>query len=104
MSFARFPAFVLFLCLTCSFARAADINVVEAGAVPNSDSDCTAIFQKCLDECGDSGGGTVYVPTGRYRIEGNLRVPSAVVLQGTFVAPPNATGARIGPPRLLRQG
>ncbi len=65
-------------------------NVVELGAVPNEDADCTAVFQQALDAAGQAGGGIVDVPAGRFRINGTLTVPSGVTLQGTYRVPPTA--------------
>lgn len=68
-------------------------NVVSAGAVGDGQTDCTAAFQKALDEAHQAGGGVVEVPAGRYRINGTVRVPAHVTLQGVFRSAPN-------PPRL----
>lgn len=63
-------------------------NVVEAGAVADGETDCTQVFQRCLDEAGEAGGGVVEVPAGRYAIRGNLKIPANVTLQGTYRMPP----------------
>jgi hypothetical protein len=63
-------------------------NVAEAGAVGDGKTDNTAVFQQLLDEAGRSGGGIVEVPAGRYRIQGTLRIPAGVTLQGTYRVPP----------------
>ena len=65
-------------------------NVVDFGAAPNVEGDCTASFQKALDAAGQAGGGIVEVPAGRFRIQGNLTIPSGVTLQGTYRVPPTA--------------
>lgn len=67
-------------------------NVVAAGAVADGQTDCTPAFQKTLDEAGRAGGGVVEVPAGRYRINGNLRVPAHVTLEGVFRSAPNPAG------------
>lgn len=64
-------------------------NVSTVGAVADGRTDYTAAFQKALDEAGRAGGGVVEVPAGRYRINGNLRVPAHVTLQGVFRSAPN---------------
>ncbi|HEV57341.1 MAG TPA: hypothetical protein ENN87_07565 [Phycisphaerales bacterium] len=66
----------------------ADWDVVDAGAVADGKTDCTAAFQKALDEAGAAGGGIVHVPAGRFAVRGNLVVPGGVTLSGTFTAPP----------------
>ena len=49
-------------------------------------SDCTATFQEALDMLGNKGGGTVFVPEGRYRLDGTLYVPGNVTLRGRWRA------------------
>ncbi len=63
-------------------------NVVEAGAAADGRADCTAVFQKLIDEAGKAGGGVVSVPAGRFRIEGNLSIAANVTLQGVYRVPP----------------
>lgn len=63
---------------------------MEAGAVGDGQSDCTAIFQKLLDEAGQAQGGVVEVPAGRYRIDGHLSIPANVTLQGIYRVPPTS--------------
>lgn len=59
-------------------------NVLDAGAVADGVTDCTEAFQKALDEAAKAGGGVVHVPAGTYAIKGNLSIPAAVTLQGTY--------------------
>ncbi|MHB8972744.1 MAG: glycosyl hydrolase family 28-related protein [Pirellulaceae bacterium] len=73
-------------------------NVVELGAVPNADTDCTAIFQQALDAAGQAGGGIVEAPAGRFRINGTLTIPSGVTLQGTYRVPPTADRRTVDKP------
>ena len=83
------------LCLLGLVTRPADgqtnglrWNVRQAGAVGDAQADCTALFQKLLDEAGAAGGGVVEVPAGRYRINTGLSIPANVTLAGTYrVAP-----------------
>lgn len=49
-------------------------------AVSDGVTDNTNIFQKLLNRLGDLGGGTLYVPTGKYVIKGNLTIPKGVTL------------------------
>jgi hypothetical protein len=89
--------------LFCSFAPAAPAanteptlrwTVTSSGAIADGQADCTAAFQQALDGAGRAGGGVVEVPAGRYRINGTLRVPAHVTLQGVFRSAPNP--ARLG--------
>ena len=59
-------------------------DVKDYGASSRAE-DNTAAFQKALDAA--KAGGTVYVPAGRYRFRGNLRVPSGVELRGCTDVP-----------------
>lgn len=72
--------------------RAADWNVVDHGAIGDATTDCTPAFQKALDEAGNAGGGIVNVAAGRYRINGTLKIPQGVTLQGTFRMVPSDYG------------
>jgi len=85
--------------MTSLFAGEAAVsrwNVVDAGASVGGQADCTAVFQKLLDAAGKAGGGVVEVPAGCYRVEGNLRVPANVTLQGIFRVPPNPSSSAKG--------
>ena len=53
--------------------------------------DCTPAIQRALDDASRAGGGTVFVPEGRYRLEGMLTIDSNVILRGRW--------NRIGPDR-----
>ncbi|MCX8107646.1 MAG: glycoside hydrolase family 55 protein, partial [Verrucomicrobiae bacterium] len=64
-------------------------NVVSLGAVGDGLTDFSAVFQAALDTAGRAGGGIVEVPAGRYRINGHLRVPANVTLQGVFRSAPD---------------
>lgn len=55
------------------------LSVTDTGAVPGSDALQTEAFQKALDEAYSKGGGTVTVPSGRYRI-GSVRIRSNTTL------------------------
>jgi hypothetical protein len=71
-------------------------DVVGAGALGDGRTDCTAVFQKLLDEAGKAGGGVVEVPAGRFRINTNLSVPANVTLQGVFRVPPTPSASAAG--------
>ena len=46
--------------------------------------DCTPAIQRALDDASAAGGGTVFIPEGRYRLEGMLTIESNVVLRGRW--------------------
>ena len=47
-------------------------------------SDCTPAIQRALDDASAAGGGTVFLPEGKYRLEGLLTIPSNVFLRGRW--------------------
>lgn len=59
------------------------VNVADFGAVGDGKTDNTVAFQKALDSLGKEGG-TVIVPNGQYKFEGNLNVPQSATLRGTW--------------------
>ena len=99
----------LLLCLLCSVASAAPdspqwkiiktkyptadtvvagFNVLDFGALGDGKSDCTGAFQQAMDAMSNAGGGTVFVPEGRYVIKGTLEIPTSVTLRGEWATQP----------------
>jgi hypothetical protein len=64
------------------------LNVRSFGAKADQTTDDTAAFQAAIDAAAASGGGSVFVPAGTYRIYGNLILKRNVTLEGIFTAPP----------------
>ncbi len=62
-------------------------NVRDFGAVADMLTDDTDAFKAALTAAEQYGGGTVYVPGGAYRINGNLEVPTGVELRGVHDVP-----------------
>ncbi|MGE5549874.1 MAG: glycosyl hydrolase family 28-related protein [Bacteroidota bacterium] len=56
------------------------------GAAGDGRTDDTAAIQKALDAAAGEGG-VVYLPAGRYRLDGSLKVPSGVELRGSWDVP-----------------
>jgi hypothetical protein len=71
-------------------ANAPRWNVRDAGALGDGRMDCTAVFQRLLDEAGRAGGGIVEVPAGRFRIGTHLSIPAQVTLRGIYRVPPTS--------------
>ncbi len=67
----------------------ADIVATEApyGADNTGAEDATAAIQKAIDDCAASGGGTVWLPAGRYRLTGNVYIRQFVTLRGDYQDP-----------------
>ena len=64
-------------------------NVRAYRAIGDGATDDTNAFQAAVDAAAAAGGGIVNVPSGQYRINGNLVIPGGVTLQGTFRVPPS---------------
>ena len=60
-------------------------------------SDCTLAIQRALDDASRAGGGTVFLPEGRYRLEGMLTIASNVILRGrwSLIGPDRPAGGTI---------
>jgi polygalacturonase len=96
------------------------LNVRQLGAVGDGVTKCTASIQRAIDQCGSSGGGTVFLPAGRYvsgtlwlRDNVTLHLESGAVLMGDSdpAAYPMWAGAWEGPgaqrrhaPRIAGEG
>ncbi|MEQ4481912.1 glycoside hydrolase family 55 protein [Cohnella silvisoli] len=67
----------------------ANYNAKDFGAKGDGASDDTQAVQDALDAAGNAGGGVVFVPSGRYKISGNLIIPTGVTLRGDWRSPEN---------------
>lgn len=65
----------------------AGYSVKEFGAKGDGVTDNTAAFQIAMNAMAEAGGGTVFVPEGRYVIKRNLNVPTSVTLRGEWTKP-----------------
>jgi hypothetical protein len=79
---------VLFGCpmTTQADQEANPFSRLAAGLDPDGARDATAAIQQQLEEAGKTGG-RVLLPAGRYRVQGSLRVPPGVTLQGVMESP-----------------
>jgi hypothetical protein len=65
-------------------------NAVDFGVVADDESvDNTDALQDALNAAGNAGGGVVEIPSGRFRFDGVLTIPTGVTLQGTYRVPPS---------------
>jgi hypothetical protein len=62
-------------------------DVLEFGAMGDGVTDDTVAFQKAIDKLFKIGGGTLWVPTGRYAFYGNLVIKPNVVIRGEWANP-----------------
>ncbi|MFC5530581.1 glycosyl hydrolase family 28-related protein [Cohnella yongneupensis] len=69
-------------------------NVAEApySADKSGNADVSAAVKKALEDAGVAGGGTVYFPAGKYRIEQPITVPSGVEIRGSWDVPHHTIG------------
>ncbi len=66
----------------------ADYDVVEDFSADFSGlNDSTAAIQQALDQCFNEGGGTVWLPKGRYKISNTVNVPAFCTLRGDWNDP-----------------
>ncbi len=71
------------------------VNAADYAPDATGVEDAAPAIQKALDHCHEIGGGTVYLPEGRYALHTQLSIPSAVTLRGEWVpnaAPNNGRG------------
>lgn len=57
-------------------------DVTRFGAIPNDGLDDTLALQAALAMAATNGGGTVYLPRGRFQCNGTLRIPERTLLRG----------------------
>ena len=70
----------------------------EFGANPDGNTDNTQAIQKALDKAAAESGGIVYLPPGKYKVLGNLNIPSGVELKGAL----DNSSAPVGPGSILQ--
>lgn len=58
----------------------------------NAEDDATVVIQNAIDAVAEAGGGTVFLPEGRYLLKGHLLLRNAVTLRGEWRAPDEAGG------------
>ena len=68
------------------------ISAAERGADLTGREDATEILQRALDELKSKGGGTLFLPAGRYRLEKSLRIDGGVALRGEWAKPGSTAG------------
>ncbi|RYY36955.1 MAG: carbohydrate-binding protein, partial [Sphingobacteriaceae bacterium] len=62
-------------------------SVADYGATGDGVTDVTTIFQERLNALGTLGGGTLFVPSGKYVIKGTLLIPKGITLRGEWEKP-----------------
>lgn len=59
------------------------------GAKGDGEADDTQAIQKALNKAAEMGGGIVFLPSGMYKVSGNLTIPGTVTLRGQWKNPIN---------------
>ena len=105
-----FP-YLLGLCLvltcleTSTFAASQNLNLCDFGATGDGITDDAPAFQKALDALATAGGGTLFIPAGKYVIATPVSkdftgLASSITITGveslTMPAPPTAPGSELG--------
>ncbi len=62
----------------------ADYDVTDYGADRTGTNDSTAAIQNAVNDCYSSGGGTVWMPAGTYKVTGTIEVKAFVTLRGDW--------------------
>ena len=72
----------------------ADIVLTEAPYLADGTglTDCTQVIQQALNDCYDAGGGTVFLPAGRYLVTDSIKIPAFVTLRGDWQDPDEGNG------------
>jgi hypothetical protein len=70
-----------------------DFDVTDYGADVTGTSDSTVAIQQALDDCYSTGGGTVWMPVGKYKVSSTLKVYSFCSLRGDWRDPDSGTGS-----------
>ena len=68
------------------------VTLAPYSAAADGVTDDTAAFQAALSAAATAGGGTVFVPAGDYRLNGNLTIPTGVELRGVYDQPHGTSG------------
>lgn len=69
----------------------ADHIVTEYGADNTGAKDATSAIRSAISAASSAGGGTVWMPAGKYRITSNISIPSGVTLRGDYQDPDSGT-------------
>jgi len=69
----------------------ADHIVTEYGADNTGAKDATSAIRNAISAASSAGGGTVWMPAGKYRITSNITIPSGVTLRGDYQDPDSGT-------------
>lgn len=83
-------AFLAYSCVCADTASQNSLGIYDVkslGAKGDGVTDDTKAIQDAMDTASKSGGGVVFLPTGKYLVDGSLKVPYGVTLQGVAESP-----------------
>lgn len=66
-------------------------NVLDYGADPTGQQDSTTAIKTALSACSLDGGGTVWMPAGKYLVTDTIRISSMITLRGDYQDPDKGT-------------
>ena len=75
---------------------------IAYGADPTGEKNSTSAIQRALDDCQKRGGGTVFLPAGRYLVRSTITIPSGVTLRGDWQDPDSTPNPEYGTVILAR--
>ena len=78
------------------FVANAVVTAPPFRADPTGQHNSAPAIQSAIDAVSETGGGVVYIPAGRYKIDGSLSVPENVVLRGQWQPPQAHAKAVLG--------
>ena len=76
----------------------ASVNVTDTpfNAANDGSVDATSAFQAAIDRVVLAGGGVVFIPSGKYRFDGNLLAKEKVILRGEWQNPEETNNSVVG--------
>ncbi|WP_214626509.1 S-layer homology domain-containing protein [Paenibacillus agaridevorans] len=89
----RLGAEVMDLTLDSEDLPIASLNVMAFGAKADGVTDDGPAFRTAMNKASKDGGAVVFVPAGRYKIEGTLNIPKGVTLRGDWQNPESSAAA-----------
>lgn len=78
---------LIVLMLSALAVGASELNVRDFGAKIDGETDDSGAIQRALDAASEQGGGKVSLPTGKYRMDNSISIPTGVILAGSWEAP-----------------
>ena len=64
-----------------------EYNILDWGGDNTGGRDNTDVLQSIINKLGNLGGGTVYLPSGKYKITGNITLRKGVTIRGDWQKP-----------------